>query len=194
MFIVGLLTALFHASPLWAGGNSAFIWKLNGEEAGTLRLESNVGDSVQTIRYICAITLDMGVEVRQAEDWQVSYEGGLLSECRLKNYVNDRLRIDVAESAGAGQRTVNGKPGPLVREPVAFSYVKLFFSEPTGLDQLYSELHGDWFSVRSTGEGTYEVTDSRNRKHRFQYGESGQLERAEVPAPSGVLVLLPVTE
>jgi len=192
LVLIALL--MWSAVQVHAGGDHEFTWNHEKAEVGQLTVTTTESDEGISVDYKSEYVVNISVELKNVDNWSVIYskESGLTS-FDLKNEVNGRKRLDIQEGASdAGvSRVVNGKTKQLDRGKVDYSYVMLFVKEPVGVMSLYSELYGEEFQVRETGKHSYTVTDSRNRRHKFNYNEEGKLEKAEIVMSMGTFTLLP---
>lgn len=106
--------------------------------------ELSVSRSRQADSVIYLVTSDINAQVgiRIVQDYRLEsvYRNGILTRSKLYNVVNDKVRADT-RIFREGDRYIALKEDSTVleRAPVDYSIVRLFFSEPEGLKQVFSE-------------------------------------------------------
>ncbi|MCP4123725.1 MAG: hypothetical protein GY751_18405 [Bacteroidetes bacterium] len=190
--LIVIILVLLTAIQSHAGDAFSYSWTFEKEIVGNLNVNTETSGEETIVTYASTYTVEMPVELKSIDNWSVSYSAeNVMTGCELRNELNGRTRVDIVEGAsdGAVTRSVNGKAKQLERSAVSFSYILLFVKEPVGISELYSELYGMNFQVRETGKRSYTITDSRNRRHKFNYDESGNLLKAEIIMSMGNFTL-----
>lgn len=172
----------------YAGDDASYSWMQGKEKVGTLELSFDVDGRSTTYTYDSHIQVDVGVEMDVREQWKSVYTEDVgLVLVEIKNILNGRPRVSITETADDKQvlRVINGKSKTADRQTDVVGYMLLFFEMPEDIHAVYSEVYGLEFTVRQNGDRSLIVTDSRNRRHKFNYDEDGLLEKAQVEMTMG---------
>jgi hypothetical protein len=115
----------------------AFIGSKSIGELSAVR--RRLADSVV---YLITSDIDARIGFRLVQDYKLEsvYRNGTLNRSEIYNVVNDKVRADT-RIHWEGDRYVafRGDSMVLDQEPVDFSIVRLFFKEPKGMQQVFSE-------------------------------------------------------
>lgn len=85
------------------------------------------------------------------------------------------------------EREQNGKKSVLPIKEITYCVVDLYFSEPKGLARIFSNMYADFVTVKSEGNGRYEVTTPDKKKTYYTY-KLGELVSIEAETPLGTVV------
>jgi hypothetical protein len=85
------------------------------------------------------------------------------------------------------QAEKNGKINRFENKTIEFCVVDLFFQEPVGLKQVFSNMYADFMPIKDLGAGRYQVItpDKKNTYYNYQ---NGQLITVESDTPLGKVI------
>lgn len=92
--------------------------------------------------YLVTSELDAQVGIHIVQDYRLEsvYRNGILARSELYNVVNDKVRADT-KIFREGEDYVALREDSLILDqgPIKYSIVRMFFSEPAGINQIFSE-------------------------------------------------------
>lgn len=110
-----------------------------------------------------------------------TYQDNLLTESSFLDQVNGKTKHDARViREGTGYRIqVNEELSRLPNRRISYSAASLYYQEPVGISEVFSERHGQFCKVRPVGNHTYELTQPDGRKNRYRYAR-GACQEVEV--------------
>ncbi len=110
-----------------------------------------------------------------------TYHGNLLTESSFLDQLNGKTKHDARVSReGTGYRIrVNEDLSRLVNRRINYSTSSLYYQEPVGISEVFSERHGQFCKLLPVGSHTYELTQPDGRKNRYRYAK-GACQEVEV--------------
>lgn len=85
------------------------------------------------------------------------------------------------------QAEKNGKINRLENKTIGFCVVDLFFQEPVGLKQVFSNMYADFLTITELGGGKYQVITPDKKNTYYNY-RNGQLITVESDTPLGKVI------
>jgi len=109
----------------------------------------------------------------------VTYKDGKLLSSYCKNEIDDEVD-NYASIAWDGSKynVTNEKQKLTYGTPVTYSVISLYFSEPKGMDNLFTERIGASYPLKSLGDGRYEYKIPNGDKNIYVY-KNGELVETE---------------
>lgn len=118
------------------------------------------------------------------------YQKGLLTFAEAKNLLNQKLR-DSSRVQWDGHRyliNTDGSQSVLENTPISYSVSSMYYLEPDGVSQAFSERFAQFCPIRKLAPGKYELTMPDGRKNIYYY-EKGVCQRVEVSMMLADLVI-----
>lgn len=160
--------------------------KTMGVHAGTMVVTRNKANALEQYSYETHSAVDylLGkVEVNHIT--RSSYKDGVLQTAYVRNEKNGEVEYYSSTSYdGSDYCTVTEKGKVRCRRKVALSFAKVFFEEPVGQTEIFSERLGEFVPLKQLEEHTYQVCLPDGDKYTY-YFEGGRLVRMDVPSPLG---------
>ena len=100
-----------------------------------------------SVVYLVTSDINAQIGFRLTQDYWLEsvYRDGILARSELRNIVNDKVRADTKiRRSGETYVTTKDQEPVLAIPPVKYSVVNLFFSEPSGIDNVFSENYADY--------------------------------------------------
>lgn len=101
-----------------------------------------------------------------------TYRDNLLTKSSFLDQLNGKTKHDsrVNWEGAAGYRIqVNDELSRLTNRRISYSAASLYYREPVGISEVFSERHGQFCQLRSLGGHSYELTQPDGRKNRYRY-------------------------
>jgi hypothetical protein len=133
-------------SPAGNTGSLEFVYDayIGSRNIGQLSAtRSQLSDSVV---YLVTSDIDAQVGIRLVQDYRLEsvYRNGFLTSSEIYNIVNEKVRADTRiRREGDSYLAIRGDSIILEQDPVDFSIVRLFFSEPAGTEYVFSENYAE---------------------------------------------------
>lgn len=90
-------------------------------------------------------------------------------------------------SAKKYERQRNGKTTTYTEGEINFCVAELFFKEPTGVTKIYSNMYAEMLSLKSLGDGRYQMTTPDKKNSIYTY-QNGKLISVESDTPAGKVI------
>lgn len=109
----------------------------------------------------------------------VTYKDGKLISSYCKNEVNDEVDNYASISWDGSKYNITNEKGKLTyTTPVTFSVISLYFNEPKGITNLFTERIGAAYPLKDLGSGRYEYKIPNGDKNVYVY-QNGELTETE---------------
>lgn len=109
----------------------------------------------------------------------VTYKDGKLISSYCKNEVNDEVDNYASISWDGSKYNITNEKGKLTyTTPVTFSVISLYFNEPKGITNLFTERIGAAYPLKDLGSGRYEYKIPNGDKNIYVY-QNGELTETE---------------
>jgi hypothetical protein len=160
--------------------------KALGIDLGTLQIkQEKVGENTyyhnKTIFDINLLFKKVKMEIKN----QTHYQGGQLMTSRSSVIANGELRSTSAIVWDNNQYDiqVDGEPRPGLEAPVTFSGTLLYFVEPRGISEVFSESSGVFMPVELVKQGVYRVTDPETNRDMIRTYQGGKQVKVKIKHP-----------
>lgn len=116
---------------------------------------------------------------------RATYKNGKLQEAYMRQEKNGKLETYCSVSYdGKCYHVTNDQGKSTCYDVITLSLTKIFFEEPDGDTQIFSESLGKHIPIKKIGEHTYEATLPDGGKYTYYY-ENGKMVKMDVPSPVG---------
>lgn len=121
------------------------------------------------------------IPIKVIHDFQVTYENDLLKYAVVKIQVNGKEHTGTQTIYQGYKRWLfrEGNKDEEIHKTIDYSSILLYFREPKGIDQAYSEEDGSFHTLERTAAHTYLKISPKGRKNTYYY-ENGMLKHAEI--------------
>lgn len=118
------------------------------------------------------------VKVNVESFFAATYQNGHLEQSRVNLEVNNRSQAQsrTVRSGSAYDFYSYGEKENEIHSTIGYSAIKLFFEEPQGVRQAYSEERGTFLGIQPAGNHAYDKIDEKGRASRYYY-QNGILSR-----------------
>lgn len=113
-----------------------------------------------------------------------TYQSNLLTEAQFHDQLNGRTKHDArVRWDGSGYRIrINDAQSVIAGRQATYSAASLYYREPMGVIDLFSERYGRFCSLRTVAPHTYELTLPDGKKNLYRYAD-GVCREVEVQQP-----------
>lgn len=113
--------------------------------------------------------------------YDVSFENGQLRKSDVNIIINDRPHAETATEwrNNEYQMTKNGKEKEVLKKPIKFTTVLLYFEEPENINSCFSEQDGTFNTIIPLGNHSYKKINAKGKENIYYY-KDGALERATI--------------
>ncbi|RYZ51175.1 MAG: hypothetical protein EOP49_12310 [Sphingobacteriales bacterium] len=109
------------------------------------------------------------------------YQNAHLLQSVARSYLNDKLHHNCQVTLKSNRYEIKrDKNLSYLGRQIGYSGVMLYFKEPNGISQVFSEMTGQDNMMKRTGDGQYTMTDSKSKKQNRYVYRNGQLEKAYI--------------
>ena len=122
-------------------------------------------------------------------NYEVVYKDGKLFSSYCKNVKDDVTEIVTILWDGARYVIKKGQDALQVAQPIDFSTIQLYFSEPKGKTRIFSERLGQFCNFNRLNEGTYECKLGNGVDNIYRY-KNGVLYELEMTKGASVFMRL----
>ncbi|MFT6499997.1 MAG: hypothetical protein ACJASQ_000104 [Crocinitomicaceae bacterium] len=146
---------------------------------GSLSVVKSEANSITKYEIASKIDLVFGIDYKYS---LVSvFKNGVLQKSDLKSYINDKPNSLVLTSIHGHNSSVsiNGKT-QFYRGLIYYNEASMYFQEPLGRGEIYSDFLGVNKTVKKIDDETYEVMNVSNQRISTYYYKSGVLESVTV--------------
>lgn len=173
--------------PLFVNAQSfSYQIKAMGVKAGTLEVskKSVNGTDQYVLESHSSVDYLLG-KIKVDHVTRCTYKDGVLQNSYVRNDKNDKVEYYSSISYdGTTYNITNEKGKKTMSEPVVFAICHIFFSEPVGKTEVFSDRFGEYVPLRKKGDHAYEITFPDGDKFVYYY-ENGKIVKADLPSPVG---------
>ncbi|MEZ4771975.1 MAG: DUF6134 family protein [Bacteroidia bacterium] len=181
--IIGLLSVswLFSQST-----EQSYYMKALGSKIGSMNYyRQTKGEDVY---YQTKSLLEVNLLVKRVKmevENKIHYHAGQFISARSQVVVNgEQNSSSIIEWAGDHYTIqIDGGEKTTLKSPIFYSGSRLYFDEPKGIQNAFSESSGVFMPVNALGAGAYQVTDPRNDRKMIYYYENGVQTKVSIKHP-----------
>ena len=114
-------------------------------------------------------------------EYRVYYHNNVFNRSDVGVYINGKLHSKsiTVKKADGYELSKDEKEPFFIANPIKYSSIRLYFSEPSDAFPTYSEQHGTFDQIVPVSKGVYQKIDNKNRTNTYHY-EEGVLKRADI--------------
>jgi hypothetical protein len=172
----------FLSPPLPETGSTTrlqYIVIKDGKRIGEIRATRAIEDN-QTI-YDVITTLSVKVLLKQDISYSSHsvYQNGILLAANAKSFLNNKLHHKCTTTWKVNKYEIRrDEDKHTLNRQVTYSGAQLYFKEPVGISNVYSEMSGHDNTMVRTGDHNYTLTDGKTRKKNKYMYKGGMLDHA----------------
>jgi hypothetical protein len=163
-----------------------------GSEIGSLNITKKTAGEITQYQHKTLIEVDLFVKkisVLLQNDMQ--YRSGQLMTVKSQATVNGKPHSSslIEWKNGAYSIQVDGETKPSWKSPIRFSGTLLYFQEPVGIKEAFSEASAVFMQIKPLGKSSYQLVDPENGRKMLHYYENGTQTKVEIKHPVVTLTL-----
>jgi len=160
--------------------------KALGINAGTLTVNKKTVNLVDFYQFETHSEVDYLLgKIKVDHITKASYKSGTLQNAYVRNEKNGEVEYYSSTTYdGSRYETTTEKGKKTLNRAVNYSLAMIFFSEPAGKTEIFSERLGEFVPIKKTGDHMYEVTLPDGDKYTYRYTD-GKMVQMDVPSPVG---------
>lgn len=180
-FVLAFFALLFFHQLAFAQ-DASFTVKHNDKNIGSINVSRGVKNNIEYFSVDSKVSYRMIIKINRHTTMSATYKGGVLLSGSSEIIVNDSVdkKSITTFTNGGYEVEVNGNfYKKLEKKSIRFSIPKLYFSEPRGIEEVYSEYFMKMIPLEALGESKYVLQLDGNDENTYHY-INGVLSKIEV--------------
>lgn len=182
-----LIIGLFSLSWLLSQNTAqSYYMKALGSKIGSMNYYRQTKGEDVYYRTTSLLEVNLLVKrVKMEVENQIHYHAGQFISAHSQVVVNGEQNSSSLIEWTGDHYTVQIDDGEkkTLKSPVYYSGSRLYFDEPKGVQQAFSEASGIFMVVKPLGSGAYQVTDPHNNRSMVYYYENGVQTKVSIKHP-----------
>lgn len=157
-----------------------------GIKAGEVQVSRKVNGNVEQYHISSNSSVDyLFGKITVVNTTSTTFKDGVMQSCFLRTDKNGEVdKYCSANYDGKTYQVQTESKKFTINQPVTFSITKMYFKEPIGVTEIFSEVWGELVPVTKTKPNQYSLKQPDGKYHRYTY-ENGVIVEVEVPSPIG---------
>lgn len=154
---------------------------IKGKVIGSLEATKKMKNGVWHFQSSTIIKTKVIKDIEVHYNYEVSFKDDLLRRAYVSIAINQKPHANTLThwEGGQYQITINDKEDKVVREPIGYATILLYFKEPVNTTRCYSEQDGTFNTLVPLGDHSYKKINSKGKENTYYYS-GGYLKRASI--------------
>ena len=192
MRLLFLFSIILHSISLVAQSTvTLFAVEMNEKKIGELKATKNVNGKMVTKNISSnSKTNVFALSVHVESEVYVTCENELLKTSfsyRKVSHGSDNIETTIKQLAPAKYKIVKNGVSSIINGSITYSIVDLYFKEPKGLNNIFSNTHGEFLKIKNIGKNKYELKLPDGKTNTFTY-LNGKLIQVEAKIMVGKVI------
>jgi hypothetical protein len=159
----------------------------NGRHIGWLRITQSQQQDKKVLSTESQLNLDMVLQFEARAMAFNQYAGSYLQSATVHRTLNNKVKLDNAIAwQQTGYKVLRGETKEQVGLPIANTVTSLYFGEPVGVKQVFSEVYLTYLTVKPLGASVYETPLPKGGRMTYSY-QQGRLVQVEAATNYGTI-------
>ncbi|MBD0776842.1 hypothetical protein HPE56_03465 [Maribacter sp. ANRC-HE7] len=165
------------------GDNTSLLFDIimNDKVIGSLEATRTTDGSQTIYKSLTSIKTKIIKDVEVDYEYNVIFEKSILKKANVDILINQKPHVKTRTGLKDKNYYVikNGKPKTVLHQAIDYTTVLLFFREPTGINECFSEQGGSLNAIVALGNHSYKKINAKKQENIYYY-KNGSLEKADI--------------
>lgn len=176
LFVLFLISVLANSQSLIY----KIVWK--GDSIGYIESKVRHNDNYKIYLLESKAHFSVLIKFELQNDYSAKFVNDTLVQTRTISKLNGNERTNTIVNRKSNKYHVvsDGEEWMLEQDHIDFTISMLYFNEPAGKSEIFSERYGKFLELKNISDKTFELTKPNGRKNIYTYGIEGICQRVEV--------------